>query len=189
LLAQIPIKLPDPPPGFTNEQILRISYTIVFVLGIIYCGALGILGMFVRRGGKIAAIFASILCALAVIYFAFEALVAAVVAVVKNPSALIDCVLMFIPVGLFAVTLIWLIQLLRSQSPAPQMQVQNQYGGMQQPPPQYSLPPDAGSPANFTPPPTGYGSVPTAPPSPPPQGQQTTVRHPPLPPDQPNSGG
>lgn len=187
LLAQLHMKIPEPPPGVSIEQLVRISYTVVSILGILYSGALGILGMFVRRGGRVAAILASILCSLAVLYFGVQVLVLLALGLMGNSMLVLDSLLAFVPVGLFGVTLIWLIQFLRGQSVARRMQHQGQFGQMQQQPPPYDqYPPHAGYPPSaanpLQPPPSGYGAPPPAAPS-----VQPPAR--PLPPDQENPSG
>lgn len=169
------------------EQLIRMIYTCMGVCAIVLSGALGIMGMLVRRGSRAAAIVAVVVCFLAAGYFVINALVGFVQGLGGNPVMLAGGLIAALPAIIFGFTIFALLRCLREPrapvGPAG-------YGAG------YAYPPQGAPPAQFTPPPTapppqqnagyGYGNYPTPPPpAAPGEGEPPAPRHPPLPPDEP----
>ncbi len=183
-------KLPDTGGDIPLEQLLRIGYTVMAVMGVLAGIAFIILGIFVRRGGKTSAIISLVFC-VPLIGVSLYAVAATLVMGPKNPTALFGVVMVLVPTGLLVLVMTWLIQAIRAASQvsiqqqmmmAQMWQYQQQqaaYGGYHQtpvnpapgyggytPPPPYAAPP-SNSPGAIGPPGQVESQSETLPPNPP----------------------
>ncbi len=185
VLEQSGMRISDTGTGLTPEQFMRTVYTVMAVVEVLLGIVFVVLGVFVRRGGKIAAIFSLVFCVLLAIFMLMQ-IVGAVIMGMKNPSAFVGIIIGLIPLVLLGLVITWLTQAMRA---APQIDAQQrqvaaqiwqyqqqqqmmQVGGYGQPQ-VGQLQPDM--------PPTsyGYGSAPPAVPATPPPDSQSP---PPTPP-------
>jgi hypothetical protein len=125
ILARSNMKLPAAPPGYTIAQLAKIAYLILAGGGLMYGISLKMLGYFVRRGSRGAAIGGIILSVVASLFLLCN-LGGVPSGSGGNPAIMLLGFAMFaVPLGLFILACVWLTQGLR-QIPAAQS-AQQQY--------------------------------------------------------------
>jgi len=141
------------PPGISPAQFVRIFYTTGGVMAAAVGCVLIALAVFVRRASRTGVITATIVCALVTVYFVFEVLNGARLALSGNPALIAAGCFTLIPLSLFGLITLWLVQLLRALPAidAARRQYQSQYYQSQQQQWQYN----ANQPAVL-----GYGGYP-----------------------------
>src|SRR5688572_17160918 len=134
LLAQSGMAIPDLPSGMSVEQMFRIVYTTLGVVGALFGIALLVLAIYVRRGGAGPAI-TSILIEGLVLLFLAANLVGAVIQMGSQPAAgIFAIILVLVPMALFGLNVAWLVSAARNASriSASRQQYQSQYQQYQQ---------------------------------------------------------
>lgn len=182
LIAQAPMRLPEPPPGVSLEDALKLTYLILGIGGLFVGAAILLLGFFVRKGRGWACITGIVICLLLMAFLALN-IVVTLFQTGGNPAMLIGGLCVgSVPGTLLTLTMIWLIQAARV---APRLreleqQYQMQWWQYQQQQAAYGAQPNAAAP------PTsawqsGYGMGPPVVP-PPPQQTPPSDAPPPAPP-------
>lgn len=151
-LQQAGYQFPATGGEVSPEQVVRFAFAFMSVLGVLLGIALIVLGIFVRRGGKGAAITSLVICIPLVLLTLLD-LVRSVPMVLNTPVLLPGVLVGLIPLVLLGLVVTWLIQAIRAaphlaaqqqQMMAQMWQYQQQqaaYGGYNQaagsPPPAY----------------------------------------------------
>jgi hypothetical protein len=157
-----------PPLGISADRLVRITYTVLGLISIAIGIVLVVLGFFVRRAGKAATVTATILCGLATLYVTVNVLVAGRLGLAGDTMALLGGCLALVPLSLFGLATLWLVQLLRALPgiQAARRQYRSQFNQSQHQQWQYNSNQPGGMPGyGGYAPPVGPGQMPVAPPS------------------------
>jgi hypothetical protein len=120
--------------GMSAERFVRIFYTIASVFSLVIGGVLILLGGFVRRASKASVVIATIICGLASVYFVLSVLQGARLGLGGDMMSLFGGCFLLVPLSLFGLATLWLVQLLRALPgiQAARLQFQSQFHQRQQ---------------------------------------------------------
>lgn len=121
-LQQAGYPLPEPQGQFSPEQLIRFRLVVMSGLVVALGIAFIVLGIFVRRGRKWAAIVSLVICLPLLLYTLLSMLLAVPIAL-KSPAMLPGMLVVLIPAILLGLIVAWLFQTIRV---APQLAAQQQ---------------------------------------------------------------